>query len=79
MSPDSEAPAQLPSSGIPGSYPVVLDFAVGSWEWILTSNGTKVRMWQQRSRSRNDDKKKAWINEASREQQEAGRKLRSEV
>jgi hypothetical protein len=26
MTPESEAPAQLTSSGIPGSYPVVLDF-----------------------------------------------------
>jgi hypothetical protein len=65
MTPESEAPAQLPSSGIPGSYPVVLDFEVGSGEWILTLNGTRVRMWQQRSRSRNENKKKAWINETS--------------
>jgi hypothetical protein len=40
--PDSEAQAQLHGGGIPGSYPVVLDFnhnsevKVGSWEGILS-------------------------------------------
>jgi hypothetical protein len=42
VTPDAEAQAQLHSGGIPGSYPVVLDFEyhnqvkVGSWEGILS-------------------------------------------
>jgi hypothetical protein len=42
VTPDSEAQAQLHSGGIPGSYPVVIDFnhtsevKVGSWEGILS-------------------------------------------
>jgi hypothetical protein len=40
--PDSAAQAQLHSDGIPGSYPIVLDFdyenqlKVGSWEGIIS-------------------------------------------
>jgi hypothetical protein len=75
VTPDSEAQAQRHSGGIPGSHPVILDFEVVSWEWILNLNATRTGMWQHRSWSWNEvhyaeelDKKKAWVNEPSREQ-----------
>jgi hypothetical protein len=49
---DSEAQAQLHSGGIPGSYPVVLDFdhnsevKVGSWEAILSFHDFKLHTWK---------------------------------
>jgi hypothetical protein len=54
VTPDSEVQAQLHSGGIPGLHPVILDFKVVSWEWILNLNGTRTGMWQHRSWSLNE-------------------------